>query len=160
MEMNKNLFSALRIEKIIMFIILVLIILVAAFGIISILIMVVMEKTTDIAIMKTMGAKSRTIMRIFMIDGLVVGVFGTLLGTIAGLTLGENIQTVAGWLEKWFNINVFPPDIYYIDKIPFQISLTEIGLIILITLVISFLATVFPSWQASRLDPAEALRYG
>ncbi|MCX8012380.1 MAG: lipoprotein-releasing ABC transporter permease subunit, partial [Desulfobacterota bacterium] len=160
MEMNKNLFSALRIEKIIMFIILVLIILVAAFGIISILIMVVMEKTSDIAIMKTMGAKSRSIMKIFMIEGLVVGVFGTFLGTIAGLTLGKNIQTVAGWLEKVFNISIFPPDIYYIDKIPFQISLTEVGLIIFITLVISFLATVFPSWQASRLDPAEALRYG
>jgi len=160
MEMNKNLFSALRIEKIIMFIILVLIILVASFGIISILIMVVMEKTADIAIMKTMGAKSCSIMRIFMIDGLVVGIIGTLLGTIAGVALGKNIQTVAYWLEKGLNIKVFPPDIYYIDKIPFQINSGDITLIILITLGISFLATVFPSWQAARLNPAEALRYG
>ena len=160
MEMNKNLFSALRIEKIIMFIILILIILVASFGIISILIMVVMEKTADIAIMKTMGAKASSIMRIFMIDGLVIGILGTLLGTIGGLALGRNIQTVAGWLEKSFNINVFPPDVYYIDKIPFQINISDITLIIFITLAISFLATVFPSWQASRLDPAEALRYG
>mgnify|MGYP003802327911 CR=1 FL=1 len=160
MEMNKNLFSALRIEKIIMFIILVLIILVASFGIISILIMVVMEKTSDIAIMKTMGAKASSIMRIFMIDGLVIGIFGTILGTIGGLSLGENIQAVANVLEKRFHVTVFPPDVYYIDKIPFQISLADITLIMVITLAISFLATVFPSWQASRLDPAKALRYG
>ena len=160
MEMNKNLFSALRIEKIIMFIILVLIILVASFGIISILIMVVMEKTSDIAIMKTMGAKASSIMKIFMIDGLVIGIFGTLLGTIGGLSLGKNIQTVANLLEKRFHINVFPPDVYYIDKVPFQINPTDITLIIVITLTVSFFATVFPSWQASRLDPAEALRYG
>jgi len=160
MEMNKNLFSALRIEKIIMFIILVLIILVASFGIISILIMVVMEKTSDIAIMKTMGAKASSIMKIFMIDGLVIGIFGTILGTVGGLSLGKNIQAVANVLEKRFHINVFPPDIYYIDKIPFQINPTDITLIIVITLTVSFFATVFPSWQASRLDPAEALRYG
>ena len=160
MEMNKNLFSALRIEKIIMFIILVLIILVASFGIISILIMVVMEKTSDIAIMKTMGAKAASIMRIFMIDGLVIGIFGTLLGTFAGLSLGKNIQAVANVLEKRFHINVFPPDIYYIDKIPFQINPSDITLIIVITLTVTFFATLFPSWQASRLDPAKALRYG
>ncbi|WAC08968.1 MAG: lipoprotein-releasing ABC transporter permease subunit [Thermodesulfobacteriota bacterium] len=160
MEMNKNLFSALRIEKIIMFIVLVLIILVASFGIISILIMVVMEKTSDIAIMKTMGAKASSIMKIFMIDGLVIGIFGTLLGTIGGLSLGKNIQAVANFLEKRFHINVFPPDVYYIDRVPFQINPTDITLIIVITLTVSFLATVFPSWQASRLDPAKALRYG
>jgi lipoprotein-releasing system permease protein len=160
MGMNKNLFSALRIEKIIMFIILVLIILVASFGIISILIMVVMEKTSDIAIMKTMGAKASSIMKIFMIDGLVIGIFGTLLGTIGGLSLGKNIQAVANVLEKRFHINVFPPDVYYIDKLPFQINPTDIMLIIAITLTVTFFATVFPSWQASRLDPAKALRYG
>ncbi|MBW1679281.1 MAG: lipoprotein-releasing ABC transporter permease subunit [Deltaproteobacteria bacterium] len=159
MEMNKNLFSALRMEKIIMFIILILIILVAAFGIISILIMVVMEKTADIAILKTMGARARSIMGIFMIDGLVVGILGTLLGTIGGLLLGKNIQVVAEWLEKMFGLKLFPPDVYYIDKIPYQVKVEDIAVIILITITISFLATVFPSWQASRLDPAEALRY-
>jgi len=159
MEMNKNLFSALRLEKIVMFIILILIVLVAAFGIISILIMVVMEKTTDIAILKTMGASARSIMGIFMVDGLVIGTLGTLLGTVGGLLLGWNIQVVAEWLDKIFGINVFPPDIYYIDKIPFQIKVEDITAIILITITISFLATFFPSWQASRLDPAEALRY-
>lgn len=160
MEMNKNLFSALRLEKIIMFVILVLIVLVAAFGIISILIMVVMDKTADIAIMKTMGARSRAIMAIFMIDGLVIGVVGTVLGAVGGLLLGKNIEAVAGWLERVFGITVFPPDIYYIDKIPFQLRGEDFAAIIVITLAISFLATVFPAWQASRLDPAEALRYG
>lgn len=160
MEMNKNLFSALRMEKIIMFIILVLIVLVAAFGIISILIMVVMEKTADIAILKTMGAQAKSIMRIFMIDGLVISIIGTGLGTFGGFLLGENIQAVADWLEKQFNLTVFPPDVYYIDKIPFQINNMDVTLIISITILISFLATLFPSWQASRLDPAEALRYG
>ncbi len=159
MEMNKNLFSALRLEKIVMFIILILIVLVAAFGIISILIMVVMEKTADIAILKTMGAHARSIMGIFMIDGLFIGIIGTLLGTIGGLLLGWNIQGVAEWVEKVFGINVFPPDIYYIDKIPYQVKVEDITAIIIITITISFLATIFPSWQASRLDPAEALRY-
>lgn len=160
MEMNKNLFSALRLEKIIMFVILVLIVLVAAFGIISILIMVVMDKTADIAIMKTMGARSGAIMAIFMIDGLVIGVVGTVLGAVGGLLLGRNIEAVAGWLERMFGITVFPPDIYYIDKIPFQLQGGDFAAIVVITLAISFLATIFPAWQAARLDPAEALRYG
>jgi lipoprotein-releasing system permease protein len=160
MTMNKNLLSALRLERIVMFVILTLIVLVAAFGIISILIMVVMEKTADIAILKTIGAKSRSIMGIFMLDGLVIGIAGTVLGTIGGLLLGWNIQGVAGALEKLFGITVFPPDIYYLDKIPYQMRIEDVILINLITVVISFLATVFPSWYASRLDPAEALRYG
>lgn len=160
METNRNLFSALRLEKIIMFIILILIVLVAAFGIISILIMVVMEKTADIAILKTMGARARSIMGIFMIDGLVIGILGTLLGTMGGVLLGENIQIVAEWLERMFGITVFPPDVYYIDTIPYQMRIEDVTAIILITITISFLATIFPSWQASRLDPAEALRYG
>jgi len=160
MEMNRNLFSALRLERIIMFIILTLIVLVAAFGIISILIMIVMDKTADIAILKTMGARSRAIMQIFMIDGLVIGILGTVLGTVGGLLLGWNIEAVAGCLEKIFGLTVFPADIYYLDKIPYRMCIEDILTINLITVVISFLATVFPSWQASRLDPAEALRYG
>ena len=95
-----------------------------------------------------------------MLDGLVIGISGTILGTIGGLLLGWNIQAVAASLEHLFGITVFPPDVYYLDKIPYQMRVEDVILINLITIAISFIATIFPSWHASRLDPAEALRYG
>ncbi len=159
MDMNKNFFSALRLEKIVMFIILALIILVAAFGIISSLIMVVMEKNGDIAILKSMGATSSSIMKIFVFEGLIIGVVGTALGCIIGLTVSFNLDKIATLIEKWFGITVFPGDVYYIDKLPSQINLGDVVVIAATAIFISFLATFYPSWQASRLDPAEALRY-
>jgi lipoprotein-releasing system permease protein len=159
MEMNRNLFSALRLEKIAMFIILVLIVLVAAFNIISTLIMVVMEKHKDIAILKSMGATSKGIMRIFMIEGLVIGVVGTFLGTTLGLLAAFNLEKITGFVENLFGFKILASDVYYIDKLPSQVNPLDVWIITGTAILISLLATLYPSWRASKLDPAEALRY-
>ena len=159
MEMNRNLFSALRLEKIIMFIILILIVLVAAFNIISTLIMVVMEKNKDIAILKSMGAPSRSILKIFVIEGGVIGVVGTILGTISGLVIALNLEKVTGFIENLFGFKILASDVYYIDKLPSQVNPVDVVLIVVTAILISLLATLYPSWRASKLDPAEALRY-
>ena len=159
MEMNRNLFSALKLEKIAMFIILILIVLVAAFNIISTLIMVVMEKNKDIAILKSMGAPSKGILKIFTIEGLVISFVGTTLGTIMGLGIALNLETVTGFIENLFGFKILPSDVYYIDKLPSQVNPLDVGLIVVTAILISLLATLYPSWRASRLDPAEALRY-
>jgi lipoprotein-releasing system permease protein len=159
MEMNRNLFSALKLEKIAMFIILVLIVLVAAFNIISTLIMVVMEKHKDIAILKSMGAPSKGILRIFIIEGGVIGIVGTVFGTILGLGAAFNLEKITGFVENLFGFKILSSDVYYIDKLPSQVNPMDVGLIVITAILISLLATLYPSWRASRLDPAEALRY-
>ncbi len=159
MEMNRNLFSALHLEKVAMFIILVLIVLVAAFNIISTLIMVVMEKHKDIAVLKSMGAPSKGIMKIFIIEGLVTGVVGTVLGTIIGLATALNLEKITAFVEKLFGFKILASDVYYIDKLPSQVNPMDVAMIVITTILISLLATLYPSWKASRLDPAEALRY-
>ncbi|OEU46515.1 MAG: ABC transporter permease [Desulfobacterales bacterium S3730MH5] len=151
MQTNKNLFSALKLEKTVMFIILALIILVAAFNIISTLIMMVMEKTKDIAILKSMGASSKSIMKIFVLDGLVIGVVGTILGVIGGSLLC--------FLLKRYEFVKLPSDVYYISTLPVRVEVLDVALIALSAMAISLLATIYPSYQASRLDPAAALRY-
>ena len=151
MQMNKNFFSALKLEKTVMFIILVLIILVAAFNIISTLIMMVMEKNKDIAILKSMGATSKSIMKIFMLDGLVIGVVGTILGIMGG--------SVLCFLLKRYEFVKLPSDVYYISTLPVRVQVVDVALIALSAIAISFLATLYPSYQASRLDPAAAIRY-
>jgi len=159
MEMNRNLFSALKLEKIAMFIILVLIVLVAAFNIISTLIMVVMEKNKDIAILKSMGAPSKGILKIFVIEGGVIGVVGTVFGTILGLGAAFNLEKITGFVENLFGFKILASDVYYIDKLPSQVNPLDITLIVMTAILISLLATLYPAWRASRLDPAEALRY-
>ncbi len=151
MQMNKSLFAALKLERTVMFIILVLIILVAAFGIVSTLIMVVMEKNKDIAILKSMGATAQSIMRIFIFEGLIIGVLGTALGLLGGYFL-------CMLLAKYQFISL-PSDVYYISRLPVQMNGIDFILVAVCAIGISFLATLYPSWQASRLDPAEALRY-
>ena len=151
MQMNRSLFAALKLERTVMFIILVLIVLVAAFGIVSTLIMVVMEKNKDIAILKSMGATAQSIMRIFILEGLIIGVVGTVLGLIGG-------YAICRILAEYQFISL-PRDVYYISHLPVKMSGMDFFLIALAAMGISFLATLYPSWQASRLDPAEALRY-
>jgi lipoprotein-releasing system permease protein len=151
MRMNKNLFSALKLEKLVMFIILTLIILVAAFNIVASLIMVVMEKTKDIAILKSMGATAGSIMKIFMLEGMIIGTVGTVLGLLGGVGLCRI-------LEKYQFIKL-PSDVYYISSLPVLMKGWDILIIVVSALGISLLATLYPAWQASRLDPAEAIRY-
>ena len=159
MEMNKNLFSALKLEKAAMFIILMLIVMVAALNIISTLIMVVMQKGKEIAILKSLGATSKSVMKIFMIEGIVIGFVGTLLGTVIGLLAALNLEAIVRLIEDVFSFRILPPSIYYIDKLPSKVEPMTVLAIIIVSLAISFLATIYPSWKASRFTPVEGLRY-
>jgi len=159
MEMNKNLFSALRLEKRVMFIILSLIVLVAAFNIISALIMIVMEKNKDIAILKTMGATRIDIMKIFIFQGVIVGALGTVLGCLAGLAVAFNLEALSRFVERLFGFKILPGDVYYLSELPSQVNFGDVGIIVAGTMLVCFLSTIYPSWRASRLDPAEALRF-
>ena len=159
MKMNKNLFSALRLEKIVMFIILILIILVAAFNIVSTLFMVVMEKTKEIAILKSMGASRTNIIKIFSFQGLIIGVTGTLIGCFGGFTIVSNLNEIVGFIESIFGITAFPSDVYYLNKLPSEIQYLDSFLIIIFSILICFLASLYPAWRASRLNPVDGLRY-
>jgi lipoprotein-releasing system permease protein len=159
MEMNRNLFAALKLEKRVMFIILSLIVLVAAFNIITTLIMVVMEKSKDIAILKSMGATSKSIMRIFIFQGVTIGAIGTLLGCIGGLSVAFNLEKISVFVENIFGFKILPGDVYYLSQLPSQVNYSDVVTIVIGTVLICFLSTIYPSRRASRLDPAEALRY-
>jgi lipoprotein-releasing system permease protein len=159
MQMNKNILFALKTEKIVMFVILTLIVLVAAFGIASTLFMVVMEKTRDIAILKSMGATGTSIMKIFVLEGLIIGIIGTLLGVASGLLVALNLEPIIGVIQKITGQNFFSKDIYYLDHFPSLVVPSDVVLISVTAVLISFLATLYPAWQASRMLPAEALRY-
>ena len=159
MQMNKNILFALKTEKMVMFIILTLIVLVAAFGIASTLFMVVMEKTKDIAILKSMGATGRSIMRIFVLEGLIIGFTGTLFGVMGGLLVALNLEPIVGFIQRVTGFELFSKDVYYLDHFPSMVIPGDVLLISVTAVIISFLATLYPSWQASRMAPAEALRY-
>lgn len=149
--MNKSLFSALKLEKVTMFIILTMIVLVGALNIISSLVMMVMEKTRDIAILRTMGASAKSIMSIFIFQGLFVGLVGTVLGLVSGSFLCHILAR--------YKFIKLPPDVYYITTLPVRMEWLDIASIILAAIIISFLATIYPSWQAAKVNPVEALRY-
>lgn len=150
-QMNRNLFSALKLEKVVMFIILTLIVLVAAFNIVSSLIMLVMEKTRDIAILKAMGATTANIRRIFVLEGLMIGVVGTVFGLLGGFGLCS--------LLKRYQFIELPRDVYYISTLPVHLETLDVVIISFSAIVICLIATVYPSFQAARLNPSEALRY-
>ncbi|OYV68977.1 MAG: hypothetical protein B7Z74_08070 [Deltaproteobacteria bacterium 21-66-5] len=151
MQNNRNLFSALRLEKVVMFVILVLIVMVAAFNIISTLIMIVMEKTKDIAVLMTLGATRRSIRRIFAIEGLIIGVAGTSIGTALGALLCVLLQR--------YRFIRLPSDVYYISTLPVSLDAGTVFLVVASSILICFVATIYPAFQASRVDPAEAIRY-
>ena len=159
MSMNKNLFSALKLEKIVMFIILVLIIFVAAFNIISTLFMLVMEKAKEIAILKSMGASRKSIIKIYSYQGLIIGLVGTFLGCVAGFTIVPNLNEIVGFIESVFGIVAFPSDIYYLDRLPSEIQYMDSFLIIIFSIAICLVASLYPAWRASKLDPVDGLRY-
>jgi lipoprotein-releasing system permease protein len=154
-----NLFHAVKTEKTMMFIILSLIVAVAVFNIVSTLVMVVTDKQADIAILRTLGASPGRIMRIFIVQGVVIGLFGTLLGLIFGLLLASNIEVIVPAIERLLGIKFMAPDVYYISELPSQIEAPDVLLVTLVSFTLSMLMTIYPAWRASRTQPAEALRY-
>ncbi len=156
---NANFFRALKIEKRVMFIIIILIVAVAAFNIVSSLVMTVTDKASDIAILRTLGMKPGSIMVVFVIQGVIVGVIGTLLGAALGVLTAVNLETLVPWLEHLFGVEFFPADVYVISGFPAQLQWRDVINTTAISLVLSLLATLYPAWRAAHTQPAEALRY-
>ncbi len=159
MEMNKNLFYALRMERRVMFILLSLIVAVGAFNIIGVLMMSVMERRREIAILRSMGAQKKTILKIFLYQGLLIGTIGTFIGTLGGIILSLNISRITNMLETLFGLKFLPPDVYYITEVPSKLDLTDTVAIVVLALSLSLLSSLYPAWKASNLDPVEVLRY-
>ena len=158
-QQNRSWFAAVQVEKRMMFIILTLIVAVAAFNLVSTLVMTVTDKRADIAILRTLGASPRSIMGIFVVQGAMVGVIGTFAGLALGLGVAYNIDVIVPALEQLFHASFLPKDIYLISRMPSEPQQADILPIALISLVLAFLATLYPSWRASQVNPAEALRY-
>jgi lipoprotein-releasing system permease protein len=158
-QQNRTWFAAVQVEKRMMFIILTLIVAVAAFNLVSTLVMTVTDKRADIAILRTLGASPQSIMGIFMVQGAMVGIIGTLGGMLLGLLVAFNIDVIVPALETLFRASFLPKDIYLISRMPSDPQMSDILPVVVISLILSFVATVYPSWRASQVNPAEALRY-
>jgi lipoprotein-releasing system permease protein len=156
---NSNYFRAVQMEKKMMFIILSLIVAVAAFNIVSTLVMAVTDKQADIAILRTLGASPRSIMKIFIVQGVVIGLIGTLLGSVGGVVLALNLNVVVPFIEHLFGVQFLAKDVYYISELPSDLHYHEVFMVTGIAFLISLLATLYPSYRASQTQPAEALRY-
>jgi lipoprotein-releasing system permease protein len=158
-QLNANWFRALRLEKTMMFLILTLIIAVAAFNIVSTLIMVVTDKRSDIAILRTLGATPSAILGIFMVQGTFIGFAGTVLGLIGGISLASNVETLVPRLEAFLGRKILPEQVYYITEVPSDLHFADVTLIAIVAFLLTVVATIYPAWSASRTQPAEALRY-
>ncbi len=156
---HQNFFRALRTEKRMMAIILFLIVAVAAFNIVSTLVMVVTDKQSDIAILRTLGASPGSVTAIFIIQGAAIGLVGTILGVVGGIALALNVEEIVSGIESWFGVDFLDPSIYYISELPSDLHWEDVGVIGISAFVITLLATLYPAWRASRTQPAEALRY-
>lgn len=156
---HANFFRAVQMEKRVMFIILTLIVAVAAFNIVSTLVMAVTDKRADIAIMRTFGASPNSIMKIFMVQGALIGVIGTILGAFFGILIALNIDTIIPFIEGLFNVQFLAKDVYYISDLPSDLIWSDVITIVSVSFVLSLLATIYPSYKASKINPAEALRY-
>ena len=159
-QRNATFFNALQVERNVMFLILTLIVLVAALNIISGLMMLVKDKSADIAILRTMGAPQGAILRVFLITGASIGVVGTLAGFVIGVLFTRNIEEIRQFIMWASGRTVFDPNFYYLTRMPAEMNAYQTGMIVLMGLLLAVLATLYPSWRASRLDPVEALRYG
>jgi lipoprotein-releasing system permease protein len=158
-QSNNSFFDAIKVEENVMFLILTLIIVVAAFNVISSMIMMVKDKTGDIAVLRTIGAGRGAIMRIFLMAGASIGVVGTAVGTLLGVVFCLNIERIQHWVEAVTQTQVFNPEVYYLSHLPARLNWSQVGEIIAMALALSFLATLYPSWRAARTDPVEALRH-
>ena len=156
---NRNWFAAVQVEKRLMFIILTLIVAVAAFNLVSTLVMTVTDKRADIAILRTLGASPRSVMSIFIVQGALAGIIGTLSGVAFGLVVAFNVDVIVPFIERLLSVSFLPSSVYLISRMPSDPQSSDIVPIVVISLVLSFIATLYPSWRASRVQPAEALRY-
>ncbi|HET6783327.1 MAG TPA: FtsX-like permease family protein, partial [Pseudoxanthomonas sp.] len=156
---NANLYSSLKMEKTVMGILLSLIIAMGAFNLVSSQVMLVTDKQADIAILRTLGLTPRGVTQVFMVQGSLIGIIGTVLGVVGGVLLTINLESILGLIESTFNVTLLPADVYYITGLPYDLQGSDVAVIAMIALVMSFLATLYPAWRAARTDPAEALRY-
>lgn len=158
-QRNETFFSALQVERVVMFVILSMIIVVAAFNIISSLVMLVKDKGADIAVLRTMGATRGSIMRIFSMTGTAIGVMGTVIGVALGLVIAINAETLRAFISEALGVTIFPPEVFFLSSLPSKIDAGEVTTVACLALGLSFLATIYPAWRAAQYDPVEALRY-
>ena len=156
---HANFFRAVEIEKRMMFLILLLIVAVAAFNIVSTLVMAVQDKRADIAILRTLGASPPSIMAIFMVQGMLIGMIGLVAGVAGGVALALNVDVVVPAIERLFGLQFLAKDVYYISDLPSDLQWRDVGIISVVSFVLTIVATLYPSWRASKTQPAEALRY-
>jgi lipoprotein-releasing system permease protein len=156
---HANFFRAVEIEKRMMFLIVMIIIVVAAFNIVSTLMMAVNDKNADIAILRTLGSSPGSITKVFLVQGMIVGLLGTLLGLVGGISLALNVETVVPFIENVLGFKFLAKDVYYISDLPSEVRMLDVIVTAVVAFILSLLATIYPSWRAAKVNPAEALRY-